>query len=208
MRVKINCFIIFFVCLFSFPFIVSAQCNYEREAELSRIASNVQFSYNYVFEDDYPVFTVNITNLTNDIYIVDNSGNIMDSAVEFNIPYRYKNKVKYDIYSKDGNCLNEKIVTTYVNFPLFNTFSKTEECKKNPNFSLCAVWANTTAYTKQDFDKLLKKYEQQMTNQEIGDNESGIFNEIIQWLIGNGKYYCLIFVIIFLVIVFVKKVKK
>ena len=58
------------------PFSVKAECDYEREAELSRIASNVQFSYTYRMNNNGSlVFDVNIINVPEDIYIIESENN-------------------------------------------------------------------------------------------------------------------------------------
>ena len=61
--------LVFLGSLFLFPLVSNAECSYERQAELSKIASNVQFSYTYEVVEGTPQFNVNIINLTNDIYV-------------------------------------------------------------------------------------------------------------------------------------------
>ena len=67
MKVKQIKYVIFaLMCMCVTPLITHAECDYQRKAELSRMASNVQFSYTY---DENIDFTVNITNIIDDIYV-------------------------------------------------------------------------------------------------------------------------------------------
>ena len=67
-----NKYLIFFIiCFFLNPIISNAECSYERQAELSKIASNVQIAYSYENDMGNPVFSVNIINITNDIYVLE-----------------------------------------------------------------------------------------------------------------------------------------
>ena len=50
------------ICMCVTPTFVHAKCDYQRQAELSRIASNVQLAYTY----DSTEFTVFVSNLTID----------------------------------------------------------------------------------------------------------------------------------------------
>lgn len=148
--------------MFISPLITHAECSYERQAELSRIASNVQFSYNYEMVDGYPKFTVNINNLTNDIYIKENSlGQTIYGSGEKQLNYSNNGmNISFDIYSNDQNCRGDKLLTQYITLPKYNFFSTSDECKKYPNFQFCAMWLNTTI-TVDQFNDALKAYRNQ-----------------------------------------------
>jgi len=205
---KLNYLFVFLVSLFVFPILASAQCSYERQAELSRIASNVGFSYNYKIQDSIPNFTVNITNVTNDIYVVDDLNNVFVNSYEFNPLYTDQARIIYKIYSNDDNCRGELIFTNYVNFPTFNRFYSSNECKENPDFKLCGLWTDTRYYSTEDFNSELEKYK----NIAIVDekqNDRSLFDQILDFVTNKNEAICLIiFILIFIGVLVFKKVKK
>ena len=64
---KVKLFIVFVFCVFSFPFVVRAKCDYHRMSELNKMAGNVQISYTYELKDDSLLYTVYLNNLVNDM---------------------------------------------------------------------------------------------------------------------------------------------
>lgn len=145
------------ICMCVTPLITHAECDYQRQAELSRLASNVQFSYNYQVVDYYPQFMITATNLTDDIYMVDNYGTMFSGKSEFTASYKAGNTITYTFYSNDANCLGEEISKRYVNLPEFNPRYNSEECKLYPNFSLCQMWT-TTSFSAEQFEDQLAAY--------------------------------------------------
>ncbi|MBR3199292.1 MAG: hypothetical protein IKG27_04685 [Bacilli bacterium] len=134
-------FMLFVFCLLVFPLVSKAECSYERKAELGRLAGNVQLSYSYVIKDRYPVFTVDISNLTNDIYAVDEFGNVFGGA-RTSGQYAYETSVTYTIYSNDINCKDEKILNKHIALPRFNMYSLYDECKEYKDAPFCQLWGN------------------------------------------------------------------
>ena len=126
---RLKYLICFMVCVFACPLISNAECSYERQAELSRIASNVQFSYTYEMTENYPRFTVSVTNITNDIYVIDDYGVIISGATEGNRTYQGSNNIEFVIYSNDSSCRGEKLLTQYVSFPTYNKFYNTNKIR-------------------------------------------------------------------------------
>lgn len=146
-----------FICMIFVPLVSHADCDYQREAELSRIASNVQINYTYEITRGYPTFTVNITNVTNDIYIEDNFEHSFSGQTEFKQDYRLgQNSVEYTIRSNDNNCKGYSITTKYVNFPYYNQFSSLPECQ-NSDLEMCSLWYNSSSYTQDEFLEDLEK---------------------------------------------------
>ena len=117
------------ICMGVTPLITHAECDYQRQAELSRIASNVQFSYNYNMNEGL-TFTLYVNNLTDDIYVVDSYGQRLSGTGEKQLIYspsrvsgfQSGDQVRFEIYSNDSNCPNNLLITKYVNFPIFNPY--------------------------------------------------------------------------------------
>ena len=87
------------VCLFLFPFTVHAECDYQRMAELSKIASNVQINFVYdVGEAGNPFFKVILSNLTSDIYVTDNNENVFLTNGEQSYGVEDGDNITYNIY--------------------------------------------------------------------------------------------------------------
>lgn len=189
MRFKQIKYVIFaLICMCVTPLITHAECDYQRQAELSRLASNVQFSYNYSMSEGL-VFTLYINNLTDDIYIVDSYGQRFSGAGEKIVLYspsrvsgfQSGDQVRYEIYSNDSNCSGSLLMTKYVNFPVFNTYSNLDECKQNPNFKYCQIWLNTNSLTYEQFVNELNAT-QSSTTAEAEELDQSIFDEILTFL--------------------------
>lgn len=162
---KIKYVIFVFICMCVTPLITHAECDYQRLAELSRLASNVQFSYTYDLSQGL-TFTLYVTNLTNDIYVIDDYGNRFYGLGEKSLLYSaadvsgFQNgdRIAFNFYSNDNNCKNEAITTRYVSFPYYNAYSTLEECQLHPNFKYCQVWMDVTGVNYEKFTSELNKY--------------------------------------------------
>lgn len=180
---------VFLGSLFIFPLVSNAQCSYERQAELSKIAANVKFSYTYDVQEDRPNFTINITNITNDIYIKEQeTGNIINK--ESNVPNTDigGKSVAYNIYSNDANCKDELLITKYVTLPEYNNFSNIKDCQDYPEFKYCKKWMNTNDLTQEHFEDEFDKYiDRQIIKNTNEQTKSNVFDEIISqnkmWII-------------------------
>lgn len=204
--------LVFLGSMFMFPALSNAQCSYERQAELSRIASNVQFSYNYLATSDQIQFLVNITNLTNDVYLKDSNGTVISGLGERQLNYFGGSTIRYDIYSKDSNCFNELISTKYIKLPNYNHFATYDDCKKNPDFELCTLWANNADLSDEIFyEKLENNLKKTPTNINNESDHKNFFEQIKEEFI-NGHFTTIVIVsgtVLLLVIILVlKKVRK
>lgn len=205
---KLTYILTFVICILISPNISKATCDYSRQAELSKIASNIQFSTNYeVIEgtETSVSYIVTITNLTNDIYIVDNNGNRIIAAGEYNVNYNNPSKKTFNIYSNDNNCKGQKLLTKYVNLPVYNPYSDSTQCEENPNFKYCNMWEEINI----NDDEFYEAYEQYIDNQSETTNKQT--NNQKKDIIAQYKtelIISLIGLIIIITIIIIKKVKK
>lgn len=204
MRNKIKYIVFTLLCMCVTPIITHAECDYQRQAELSRLASNVQVAYTY----DSVQFTVYVSNLTPDLYIVDSYGKEYygdgkDKTFNF-----ASGTVIFDIYSNDANCKGESLLRKTITLPTVNVFAAYPECHQYPNFKYCQNWGKLGISDNQFMDEF-NKYKQEL-KQRTSVGVSGkldVLDTVLDVL--NNNKYMLIFlgvvVVITLVIVFIKK---
>lgn len=193
------------------PNIVHADCSYERTAELSRIASNVQLSYTYEIGENV-IFNVTLTNLTNDIYAEDENGNIVNGAGERTISYEPGQDVSFTFYSNDQNCYGEELLTQYITLPSFNKFSNYAGCSQHPEFKYCQLWSNTDSISSEQFYKELRSYaNNDNATIDDGDVEKTSIWDAIKTVVSENLVMVIMSVIaigILALIIILKKIRK
>ena len=190
--------LIFLIGMLWFPVIGSAACSDGRSAELSRIAANVGFSYNYIIDGGIPHFTITMTNLTNDIYVEDDYGTVFSGTGEKNKGYQDGYVAKFRIYSNDPSCKGEEILTQYVSLPTFNGFSTHNECKEYPDFKYCGMWNNSSiAYEKFYNEFSIYKEKLKQVKKQVKEEKS--FIEQIMDFVFNNIFVALIIIAISLI---------
>lgn len=190
------------------PFMVKADCDYQRLAELSKLASNVKVSYNY---DSNANFTVTLTNLTDDIYVTDNFGNTFNGSGERQVSYGSGNTVTYQVFSNDANCPGRQLGTKYITLPSFNPYYATDDCKNNPGFQYCQKWTSSVININ-TFDSALADYEDEISgvNDEKAEESSiweiivNFFEENFYIVIGLG-IVILVFIVMLIIRLWPKK---
>ncbi len=207
MTKKIKYLVWMTVCMCVVPLTTHAQCDYQRLAELSRIASNVQFNYTYDVSQGLS-FTLYITNLTNDIYIVDDYGNRFSGAGEKSLEYNATkvpgfmagDQVGFEIFSNDSNCSGESIITKYITFPKLNPYIYMDECKQYPNFKYCQMWVDASYLSYEEFKTELNNY-LAMSETVTQATKPSIWNVILAVL--TQPYVKIGGAIVFVIIIFV-----
>lgn len=196
---------VFLGSLFMFPLVSNAECSYERQAELSKIASNVGFSYTYeVDKQNTPQITAVINNITDDIYIEDGDGNVFRGQGEKTRKCANDETIMFRIYSNDLNCKGELILTKYLNIPYFNEYSNYPACVEHGEYSLCTPWANTKSISREDFDSLMFDYDtQQIKNDVANEKENNIYEFLKSYIQKNQILFTFVLVAIILLIVIV-----
>ncbi len=195
------------ICMIVFPFTIHAECDYQRQAELSRLASNVQLTYVYTETG----FSVIMTNLTKDLYAVDMYSKVIPGGEEKTFSYA-SGTVRFDIYTTDSSCSKEKLLTKTITLPTINSLSFRDECKQYPNFKYCQLWGNFAA-DDSTFDSELVKYKKERAARLATSkgNEIDVLDIILDIIKNNG--FVLIFIGVVLVITglyyfVIKKVRK
>lgn len=189
------------ICMFITPIITHAECDYQRQAELSRLASNVQISYNYAIVNGYPEYTVNISNITNDIYMMDSLGSTFASKSEFSQKYYlWNNEVDYTIYSNDNNCKGEVLLTKHISFPRYNQYSVLPECQKYASSELCSIWYDTSSYSQEQFINALTRTS---SIEKPKIEETSLSETILDVIMDNLVYVILSVIGILILVIFI-----
>lgn len=188
-------FLLLFVLLF-FPFMVKAECDYQRINDLSKIANNVKLSNFY----DNNSFTVIVSNLSSDLYAVDFLGNTYYGGEEKRINFS-SGDVSFEIYSNDSSCQGEMLAVKEITLPVFNVYSNRSECLEYPEFKYCVKWGDFKINDDQ-FLSELDKYKLTFKSQIVKkDDEYDLFSYVFS-LFSNNIFLIFLFTLIILLILF------
>lgn len=157
---------IIFILILLAPYKVKAECSFPELSELQKIASNVNFSYDYYYKVESGInsevrFKLTIANLNPNIYIYD-----VDKLEN----YRYTDKItieknnyvpggayQFRIYSNKPACKGRLVLTTYVTFPKYNRFSEDDICNDIEDYYLCNKW-QLLNISYQEFKNKIEEY--------------------------------------------------
>ena len=161
-----------FSLLFVMPYIVKAQCEYGEKNRLQSLATNLNFSYNYVESDEginsIVNFSITIANLHPDIYVVDQTNvNVYNynSNKEVVINgYKPGTTTQFIVYANTQNCKGVELNNNYVTLPSYNRFYKDSVCDGVVGYNLCSRWARMTL----KYDTFVKKVENYKKHEEVG----------------------------------------
>lgn len=151
--------IVFFIVLFTIPLMAKADCNYNDKVRLQRIAGNVSFGYRYKETEYSVVFEITVSNLTNEIYMIDQSSgrHYYSNNEDFTLSnYAPGETIRFDFYAKNQNCTKAKLFTNYVTLPAYNPFYTSNICKGIENFELCQKWLKHNMTYKEFYDGVTK----------------------------------------------------
>ena len=197
--------IMFMIGMGILPLVTHAECSYERQAELSRIAGNVQFNYEYDLNQELMIETT-ISNVMPDIVVVDNESTVFTNF-ESKKRYYGGETIRYDIYSKDTSCGTDSLLTKYVNLPTFNQFSLLDECIKYPDFGYCQMWGDF-GISYETFKKELSKYEKKLEANNKTKNEGEKFSLMVFFEENKVMIILMLIVLVMLIGLFILKTKK
>lgn len=206
MRFKQLRYVIFIlICMCVMPLITHAECDYQRQAELARLASNVQLTYTYNSNSGFQVI---MTNLTAELYAVDSYGQIIHGGDERTFDYS-SGTVSFDIYAVDSACSTDKLLTKSLTLPTLNAYSYYDECKQFPNFKYCQLWGNFSV-THDQFMKELESYKQDMRSSLLSadNNSNPEILEIILSVLSNNSFMFIIFGCVIVIFIIYSKFKK
>ena len=140
--------LIFIICLFVFPIIsYGANCSNDKYTETSRLVNNVNITYEISINNNKPTFTIVLTNLTDDMGVVDlvtskAHKNFKATGSELKITTSTSGRYSFDIYSL---ACKTKIGNKAVTLPTYNSYYNDELCKDLESYDLCKRWSSYKA---------------------------------------------------------------
>ncbi len=196
------------ICMFITPIITHAECDYQRQAELSRLASNVQLAYTYSETNGFQVI---MTNLTNDLYATDLYDRVIAGGKEQVFNYA-SGSYGFDIYSNDPACHGIKLIRKTITLPVFNVYSLYDVCQQYPNFKYCQVWGNINIDHSQfmsefnAYKKNVLSEKQSITKEE----ETSVLDKILEVLKNNIVMIAILsgIIVVTIIVIIVTKKRK
>lgn len=209
------CIAFVFTMLF-LPQIVSAKglCDNRDLLEQRAKARNVNVSYSYTMENGEPIFSVTISNLFDDMYVVDKLSGKIYQPKDFTTDseliikgYRDDQKITYMVYTTVYGCYGEQLITLYASIPNYNEFSADKVCVGAEEFSLCQRWGAVSV----DYDTFVAKvkaYKEQKAAKLTPPN----FEQEKTWLdyvfSFVGKYYVYLVSLVIILVLLISALKK
>lgn len=105
---------------------VYAECDYNNEVELTKLASKINYDYEY--DKEHNTFTYHIYNVNDRLYLMNNSMMIKPEDNKVTI-YNVKEGEYLNLPVKSLESCYESLMTLYIIVPYFNEFYNSAECK-------------------------------------------------------------------------------
>lgn len=194
-----NKIVFLIILLFISMSTVSAKCDYKTISNLKQQVNNVNISYTHRITSGVSYFDVTLTNLTNDIYFIDEIAEktYKSNNGEIILKNYSSNQVKYKFYSAKAECYGTYLGVRFISFPIYNVYYNTGICTDYEHLKVCNKWVSVQ-YTYDDVRKYIEEYEKE-DDIKIEDNiehKQNFLDKLIQFYI---KYYYIILVFIILV---------
>lgn len=158
------------------PISIKAYCTNQDYAKYKELASNIDTYYEYTDK-----FNITVYNLSNELNVKNISDNntyrTQDKFGEIKINgINPGTQITLGIYPNNPEC-QYRMRTIYINLPYLNKYYQDKACENNDNI-LCGKWANTNAYSYEQFVNQVKKQkiEEQKEPEEIKDEKYGFFD--------------------------------
>lgn len=205
--------ILIFMLLLIFPLVKvnGYYCNYQDVAKYKKIASNINYSYEYIETDNDVVFKITLVNLDPSLYLKDSKSNVYYyTSSEIVVDGKSGENISFYVYPTDTFCKKESLYTIRIQLPTYNKFYKDEICKGIETYELCNKWStHNLSYEK--FTSKVISYKESLKKDEIiieVNDEKTILDYIIKFAI--DYYYVILILIIFIcsTIIYIKNKKS
>jgi len=169
--------------LIIFPLKIEAYCTNQESTRYKSLSSQIN-SY-YEFDEATKKYNITIYNVKDELLIRNtktfeqyiNTSNQINEIVIYN--QNPGESITYGVYPIGGNCNDYRMRTIYINLPHYNQYYQDPICNNNTN-QLCSRYANTTAYTYEQFVEQVKSTskveEQEVVKKEKEKKKYGFFD--------------------------------
>ena len=189
--------------------ISALNCSYSEIADLKKLATNVNVTYDYVEKNNDAVFNIVLSNLNDKFYFIDSTNYKKYKYTKDEIKisgYKSGDSIKYNFYS--SQCNDEALYTLRINLPTYNKYYKDSLCKGIEDYSLCQKWSSHNL-TYDKFVEKVSKYKESLNkeNEKKDDEEINftIIQIIIQFLLDYYLYFILFIVVLFIIKYIIRK---
>ena len=137
--------IVIFILTLLIP-VTSVKGYYCKNSEVARykgLASNISITYDYVEKDHNVTFSITLSNLKPDLYIVDASTDLRYNYVKDELTidgYKPSQKVKFNVYPTNPDCSNNLLYTIMLELPGYNPYYDDPICDGIGNYIYCQKW--------------------------------------------------------------------
>jgi len=175
-------------------------CDYQDVAKYKKIASNINYSYEYEEFEDNVKFYVTLVNLNEALYLKDSNGNIYNyTSSELVVEAKSGENLKFYVYPTDRYCDDEYLYTIRIQLPTYNIYYNDPLCKGIQDYPLCNKWA-THNLNKEKFEQKVTEYRKSLETQdkplENDEITPGLLDYIVEFLI---EYYHLVLITIIII---------
>lgn len=185
------------------------ECSYSEQANLRKLASNIQTSYEYYESGGNAYFNVTLSNMNDSIYIYDeykNKAYYYNGTSEITLyDYPASTNIKYFIYPMKVNCMKSYLAIKYVNLPDYNRYYSDPLCT-GKTYALCNKW-NRNTLTYEEFTNKIKELEKEekIEKPETETKNQNILDYIVSFIY---EYYILILIILVGILVMIELEQK
>lgn len=144
------------------------KCSNEDSVKYQALAQNINYTYDYVEENNSVYFNITLVNLNSELYIYDvynnNTYNYTQSEILLS-NYKPGNVYKFKVYPTNNDC-KDILKTIYISIPYYNYYYSDPLCDGLDSYKYCQKWSNVTI----DYDKfvsLVTSYKESI----ISDND-------------------------------------
>ena len=186
------------ILLSFFPIFVKAKdCDWAEISSKKNLARNISWSYEYYLLKNEMRFNIMVTNVYEDLYVINAATGKKYQTSEFTIEDLSDNqKLKFEIYSKD---CGEQIATKDIALPTYNKFSGTEYCKGISEFPSCKRWQSlSSSITEEVLKKQTTEYRKSLEPEAIKVIEYET-NEPNLYIFSGLVIFALILLLIFII---------
>lgn len=169
-------------------------CDYQDVARYKKIASNINYSYEYEEIGGNVVFHVTLVNLDSSLYLVDSKGNNYNyTSNELVVDASSGENLIFYVYPTDEFCTDKYIYSIRIQLPTYNKYYNDPICVGIENYTLCNKWStHNLSYEK--FTQNIIEYKKSLEEKPIAveEEEKGIIDYIIEFLI---NYYYIVLIV-------------